>query len=231
MLTVKYRLNQSFNTQPPEGGWNDCKARHKALSVSTRSRPKAAGHDFLFVLRLQHVSTRSRPKAAGNHGDNAVLFIGVSTRSRPKAAGQQASRSSKKSNPFQHAAARRRLVEKFVGVNLTGLFQHAAARRRLEAIDSGSYPDIVIVSTRSRPKAAGIFKIPRFRRAGVSTRSRPKAAGNILDPSQMSVNRFNTQPPEGGWVRCEVQIDSFLRFQHAAARRRLGHCAMRRAIF
>ena len=35
------------------------------------------------------------------------------------------------------------------------------------------------------------------------------------------LNGFNTQPPEGGWVSCEVQIDSFFRFQHTAARGRL----------
>ena len=33
---------------------------------------------------------------------------------------------------------------------------------------------------------------------------------------------FNTQPPEGGWVAAAVRICLPLRFQHAAARRRLA---------
>ena len=55
-----------FNTQPPEGGWAGL--RHEACnkrSVSTHSRPKAAG---LTTHQNQHrccVSTHSRPKAAG----------------------------------------------------------------------------------------------------------------------------------------------------------------------
>ena len=32
-----------FNTQPPEGGWLTQKPKHYKDSVSTHSRPKAAG--------------------------------------------------------------------------------------------------------------------------------------------------------------------------------------------
>ena len=35
------------------------------IDVSTRSRPKAAGHDGRDIQREVRVSTRSRPKAAG----------------------------------------------------------------------------------------------------------------------------------------------------------------------
>ena len=55
-------------------------------------------------------------------------------------------------------------------------FQHTAARRRL-ACDNPKSPIRVIVSTHSRPKAAG-FRL----REGGFVRS-----------------CFNTQPPEGGW--------------------------------
>ena len=34
----------------------------------------------------------------------------------------------------------------------------------------------------------------------VSTHSRPKAAGFVLYESKNMVNGFNTQPPEGGWL-------------------------------
>ncbi len=37
-----------------------------ADSVSTHSRPKAAGKDLAFFNRSMSVSTHSRPKAAGN---------------------------------------------------------------------------------------------------------------------------------------------------------------------
>ena len=57
------------------------------------------------------------------------------------------------------------------------------------------------VSTHSRPKAAGaIGAIPRVC-VTVSTHSRPKAAG--IEPPKVVVELtgFNTQPPEGGWLR------------------------------
>ena len=34
----------------------------------------------------------------------------------------------------------------------------------------------------------------------VSTHSRPKAAGNMAKISERSLCGFNTQPPEGGWA-------------------------------
>ena len=79
---------RSFNTQPPEGGWHlsrthtyiEEKFQHAAArrrlgrylpmpkkwtTVSTRSRPKAAGRHYRECRRVEVVSTRSRPKAAG----------------------------------------------------------------------------------------------------------------------------------------------------------------------
>ena len=56
------------------------------------------------------------------------------------------------------------------------LFQHTAARRRLGLI---------------------WFWHPRF--GLVSTHSRPKAAGSEIGAASLPMLRFNTQPPEGGW--------------------------------
>ena len=56
----------------------------------------------------------------------------------------------------------------------------------------------------------------------VSTHSRPKAAGTIARCTAASWTRFNTQPPEGGWLNRGAQFFTFLTFQHTAARRRLG---------
>ena len=79
-----------------------------------------------------------------------------------------------------------------------------------------------MVSTHSRPKAAGHHKHPRARQPTVSTHSRPKAAGRVrvmgivwqrvsthsrpkaagcrLGLFEVLPSCFNTQPPEGGWV-------------------------------
>ena len=65
-----------------------------------------------------------------------------------------------------------------VGVSgIEKLFQHTAARRRLDRLPE-QFSHISLVSTHSRPKAAGKpFMLAR----------------SIL-------TCFNTQPPEGGWV-------------------------------
>ena len=78
------------------------------------------------------------------------------------------------------------------------MFQHAAARRRL-----------------------GIFLDNQERKKYVSTRSRPKAAGLFTFLIHADITCFNTQPPEGGWVRDLVGAHYHIQFQHAAARRRL----------
>ena len=55
-------------------------------------------------------------------------------------------------------------------------FQHTAARRRLGLI-LANWPICWIVSTHSRPKAAGAWAAGNFGLIWVSTHSRPKAAG------------------------------------------------------
>ena len=144
---------------------------------------------------------------------------------------------------FQHTAARRRLVERAKWRQLNSLFQHTAARRRLVYRDENAINQIkrfntqppeggwrqsrrllqarFSVSTHSRPKAAGSkFKngAPVF---NVSTHSRPKAAGNLEYLFVLQKQRFNTQPPEGGWKTSKGITMSFALFQHTAARRRL----------
>ena len=101
---------------------------------------------------------------------------------------------------FQHTAARRRLASIFVLCIFAYMFQHTAARRRLETLlfgvltlvcfntqppeggwdKPGIFLPTDIVSTHSRPKAAGT-ESPSFRQTiKVSTHSRPKAAGFIF---------------------------------------------------
>ena len=56
------------------------------------------------------------------------------------------------------------------------LFQHTAARRRLDACSFTQFEPSV-VSTHSRPKAAGLMPFFMLFTTKVSTHSRPKAAG------------------------------------------------------
>ena len=60
------------------------------------------------------------------------------------------------------------------------MFQHAAARRRLGHCRHKAALR-AIVSTRSRPKAAGSKGIIMVDAQNVSTRSRPKAAGALVN--------------------------------------------------
>ena len=104
--------NGRFNTQPPEGGWpftasfnalperfQHTAARRRLVefflqclfdrSVSTHSRPKAAGSRIIGAISpTSFVSTHSRPKAAGKRWRQINGCCRVSTHSRPKAAGQ-----------------------------------------------------------------------------------------------------------------------------------------------
>ena len=155
MLHQGLFLRYSFNTQPPEGGWRKKCPRQQRQSVSTHSRPKAAGfgtRQRQNFISFQHtaarrrlglyyfasfwknmVSTHSRPKAAGSIYLSTHIRQGVSTHSRPKAAG---------------------------------------------CLSDGVLTEI-LVSTHSRPKAAGSQEFLSRRNVAVSTHSRPKAAGNL----------------------------------------------------
>ena len=106
---------------------------------------------------------------------------------------------------FQHTAARRRLVIRAPKCLLIWSFQHTAARRRLAA----SFGDIVSS-------------------CGVSTHSRPKAAGCFVQHLGVAFGSFNTQPPEGGWLRASYDLRAVCGFQHTAARRRLESAPTRR---
>ena len=75
-----------FNTQPPEGGWDEFLNIKAVSAVSTHSRPKAAAIAELINAPSDSVSTHSRPKAAVDCSDVAAF-----------------------KNWFQHTAARRRL--------------------------------------------------------------------------------------------------------------------------
>ena len=121
----------------------------------------------------------------------------VSTHSRPKAAGFV-------SLTFQHCLR----VSTHSRPKAAGFPHHPRRHQRA-------------VSTHSRPKAAGQLVANCLNNGAVSTHSRPKAAGLLPSHPAGNHRRFNTQPPEGGWVQTKTVMTSLLVFQHTAARRRL----------
>ena len=59
----------------------------------------------------------------------------------------------------------------------------------------------------------------------VSTHSRPKAAGLSRPFMSRQQASFNTQPPEGGWLPFLCSNRQMYLFQHTAARRRLANAS------
>ena len=128
-------------------------AADQALSVSTHSRPKAAGHFEGCDGSFQACFNTQPPEGGWDNRRNTVVFVGVSTHSRPKAAGRLipvfcsngisfntqppeggwkfTGIKSEKTVEFQHTAARRRLATILSGGCDNEVFQHTAARRRL----------------------------------------------------------------------------------------------------
>ena len=102
------------------------------------------------------------------------------------------------------------------------MFQHTAARRRLALIQYVFIKNI-FVSTHSRPKAAGYQ--PIFYRAfsKVSTHSRPKAAGQTERMPKAKRPRFqHTAARRRLGIKMGKVTATVVMFQHTAARRRLA---------
>ena len=168
--------SQSFNTQPPEGGWFILVCTRTRQSVSTHSRPKAAGCPFFFLLHGGFVSTHSRPKAAGTTLCRVPLPCSVSTHSRPKAAGRNVL-----SSPVKAFA-----------------FQHTAARRRLGSARAISFSMSLRFNT--QPPEGGWQKPSKSWPTKSSFNTQPPEGGwRRSNKVLYRVRCFNTQPPEGGW--------------------------------
>ena len=125
---------------------------------------------------IKRVSTRSRPKAAGlRQRCESACLCGFNT--QPPEGGWLIKRSTKfVSVCFNTQPPEGGWVVFAPDIADWFMFQHAAARRRLAAVISRAVTEY-IVSTRSRPKAAGDSFIEQAKQSRVSTRSRPKAAG------------------------------------------------------
>ena len=151
-----------------------------------------------------------------------VYHGAVSTHSRPKAAGSFCQIQKDQIICFNTQPPEGGWMAGYYAQEDKAQFQHTAARRRL----------VHLIPNLCRPQ-------------NVSTHSRPKAAGMVETRRCLSMVCFNTQPPEGGWI---LLMRDFLfprrvsthsrpkaaghglhpriaynnKFQHTAARRRLG---------
>ena len=150
------------------------RALHQAR-VSTHSRPKAAGSDFVWTLVLCVVSTHSRPKAAGLGNNPIPQRLPVSTHSRPKAAGCTMERNCISWVRFNTQPPEGGWCPFICGGRLKNTFQHTAARRRLATISNS----------------------PRFFPVFQHTAARRRL--ELFKTEWVDLKGFNTQPPEGGW--------------------------------
>ena len=212
-------------------------------TVSTHSRPKAAGPCGRRRYALNVVSTHSRPKAAGITVDPAWEGDDVSTHSRPKAAGLKEFVDFVQSCLFQHTAARRRLATGSLYRQRIRLFQHTAARRRLARLirfgllwagfntqpPEGGWPDgagFFRHAVSFQHTAARRRLVRRLEELGIISVFQHTAARRRLAHVRAALNArrcsFNTQPPEGGWDYELQEARIAIMFQHTAARRRLA---------
>ena len=183
---ARRRLDKNLEKQCFKRGFQHTAARR-------RLGPENA--NCLFDPRFQHTAARRR---LANKFITRYNTIIVSTHSRPKAAGSSIAFCSSCIYCFNtqppEGGWRLRLLKN----NLIWMFQHTAARRRLGLVGC-SVRGRDVVSTHSRPKAAGGYKLLTGLGQKVSTHSRPKAAGSVLGWCVSDLRGFNTQPPEGGW--------------------------------
>ena len=99
---------------------------------------------------------------------------------------------------FQHTAARRRLDCIWARDSLSLLFQHTAARRRLAGSMNLVLPTGEFQHTAAR-RRLGFFGCCHDQ-SNQSFNTQPPEGG-WLKPGKglATLSRFNTQPPEGGW--------------------------------
>ena len=120
---------------------------------------------------------------------------------------------------FQHTAARRRLGQAFLQRGWCRGFNTQPPEGGWDCRFCRRFG--YIVSTHSRPKAAGQPLPPpticwRFQHTAARRR-----LGMWTATLRITRLSFNTQPPEGGWIRAGTGLLGTNEFQHTAARRRL----------
>ena len=217
---VRRLHHNSFNTQPPEGGWSPAPVgKGRFYDVSTHSRPKAAGNQAHHHHQARQVSTHSRPKAAGLARIGWHTRSDVSTHSRPKAAGNRSILGNCTKVGFNTQPPEGGWHRHLFGCTKKGFNTQPP---------EGGWGGQFRGSGESRcfntqPPEGGWHRfLADDLTVSVSTHSRPKAAGQTFDGNLSNHACFNTQPPEGGWQSKRVALFVMVKFQHTAARRRLG---------
>ena len=166
-----------FQHTAARGRLATCRPQHRAFKpVSTHSRPRAAGDflPFFISYRLfQHTAARGR-LASSNSKPSRGQKTFQHTAARGRLAGSCFFHWQRMG--FQHTAARGRLAFSALASASSRKFQHTAARGRLEQLDN-CFLRHCLVSTHSRPRAAGRIVNKSGDTATVSTHSRPRAAG------------------------------------------------------
>ena len=167
-------------------------------AVSTHSRPKAAGCSVRSTPDSYLVSTHSRPKAAGLTRDELQTAFAVSTHSRPKAAGVRTQNTT--ALPLVSTHSRPKAAgQKIAGLNRTSKFQLTAARRRLALIDL--FKSFIISFNSQPPEGGWIFGFRAIKRLIVSTHSRPKAAGMVPCSGKLAeAVSTHSRPKAAGWA-------------------------------
>ncbi len=172
-------------------------AHHTLFQHTAARRRLELQFDRTFILIMfQHTAARRRLVQTNDETGHSNR---VSTHSRPKAAGADNLDLPRIKHLFQHTAARRRLGYSFLN-SLSVLIRFNTQPPEGGWSRTIIFPQSIhLVSTHSRPKAAGFNGEYSPNQARVSTHSRPKAVGGRGRRGSGIAASFNTQPPEGGW--------------------------------
>ena len=177
--------------------------RHTSFQL-TAARRRLAAH-VEAALQGRSVSTHSRPKAAGGRRC-AACDTQQRFNSQPPEGGWIGQLKHRiVQDKFQLTAARRRLEMVFAQIVRHPPFQLTAARRRLDA--ERMKPEVVAVfQLTAARRRLGVCGIHAHIQRDVSTHSRPKAAGMSKIPPNNPTQGFNSQPPEGGWMSDQERL-------------------------
>ena len=127
---------------------------------------------------------------------------------------------------FQHTAARRRLAIQDLTARINIVSTHS--RPKAAGLQKMWGGDLSTVSTHSRPKAAGGMGVAQAIKQVVSTHSRPKAAGSFLTDNYNAVRVSTHSRPKAAGFRRPCVTKCLTLFQHTAARRRLEIVELRK---
>ena len=153
----------------------------------------------------------------------------VSTRSRPKAAGRYSAVCLRHLDGFNTQPPEGGWAFCFNTPNQTPAVS-TRSRPKAAGFLCNFPKEFKIVSTRSRPKAAGQIMRECSKISEVSTRSRPKAAGKACIAELLWFIVSTRSRPKAAGVAGLASDEAISRFQHAAARRRLG-CGLEHGVF